>query len=101
MLAEIFPSRLRGMGMGIAVFFQWMTNFTISLTFPVLLSAIGLSSTFLIFVVLGIAAILFIQKFLPETKDRTLEELEQDFRQMTIRKSVPKLKKKAELGERV
>lgn len=101
MLAEIFPSRLRGMGMGIAVFFQWMTNFTISLTFPVLLSAIGLSSTFLIFVVLGIAAILFIQKFLPETKDRTLEELEQDFRQMTIRKTVPKLKKKTEIGERV
>ncbi|MFP7492180.1 sugar porter family MFS transporter [Terribacillus saccharophilus] len=101
MLAEIFPSRLRGMGMGIAVFFHWMTNFTISLTFPVLLSAIGLSSTFLIFVVLGIGAILFIQKFLPETKDRTLEELEQDFRQMTIRKTVPKLKNKPQVGERV
>ncbi|MFP7492181.1 sugar porter family MFS transporter [Terribacillus saccharophilus] len=101
MLSEIFPSRIRGMGMGIAIFFHWMTNFTVSLTFPVLLSAIGLSSTFLIFVILGISAIIFIQKFLPETKDRTLEELEQDFRNNTTRKTVPKLNKKTELRERV
>jgi MFS transporter, SP family, major inositol transporter len=101
MLSEIFPSRLRGMGMGVAVFFQWMTNFTVSLTFPVLLSAVGLSSTFLIFVVLGIGAILFVRKFLPETKDRSLEELEQDFRNNTIRKTQPKLKKNTEIGEGV
>ncbi|MFP7170513.1 sugar porter family MFS transporter [Terribacillus sp. 7520-G] len=100
MLSEIFPSRIRGMGMGIAVFFHWMTNFTVSLTFPVLLSAIGLSSTFLIFVVLGIAAIIFIHKCLPETKNRSLEDLEQDFRQETIRKTVPNLKEKTEFTGR-
>jgi major inositol transporter-like SP family MFS transporter len=80
MLAEIFPLRLRGFGMGVSVFCLWITNFLIGLSFPVLLDKIGLSTTFFFFSILGILGIGFVKKYLPETKDRTLEELEQDFR---------------------
>lgn len=80
MLSEIFPQRLRGLGMGVTVFCLWITNFLVGLLFPVLMAGIGLSTTFFVFVGLGILAILFVKKYLPETKDRTLEQLEEDFR---------------------
>jgi major inositol transporter-like SP family MFS transporter len=80
MLSEIFPLRLRGLGMGVSVFCLWVTNFLIGLSFPVLLEKVGLSTTFFVFVGLGIIAILFVKIYVPETKDRTLEELEHDFR---------------------
>ena len=80
MLSEIFPLRLRGLGMGVTVFCLWSVNFLIGLVFPVLLEKVGLSTTFFIFVVLGIGAITFVKKFLPETKGLTLEQLEQQFR---------------------
>ncbi|GEK24291.1 putative metabolite transport protein YncC [Bacillus spizizenii] len=79
-IAEIFPQRLRGLGSGISVFFLWILNFMIGFAFPILLSSAGLSFTFFIFVALGILAIGFVYKFMPETKGRTLEELEEHFR---------------------
>jgi major inositol transporter-like SP family MFS transporter len=82
MLSEIFPLRLRGLGMGISVFFLWIANFFISLTFPITLNKIGLSGTFFAFALLGIGAIYFVRKHVPETKGATLEELEQRFRTM-------------------
>ncbi|QNH39321.1 sugar porter family MFS transporter [Bacillus sp. PAMC26543] len=80
MLSEIFPLRLRGLGMGVTVFCLWMVNFAVSLTFPILMAGIGLSTTFFIFVALGICSILFVNKFLPETKGLSLEQLEESFR---------------------
>src|SRR5699024_8231469 len=49
MLSEIFPTKIRGLGMGISVFFLWIVNFFIGLTFPTLLSSLGLSTTFYVF----------------------------------------------------
>ncbi|WP_408009104.1 sugar porter family MFS transporter [Pseudalkalibacillus sp. A8] len=80
MLAEIFPLRLRGLGMGVSVFCLWMVNFGISFVFPILLAGIGLSFTFFIFAALGVLAIAFVIKFLPETKGKTLEEIESNFK---------------------
>jgi major inositol transporter-like SP family MFS transporter len=80
MLSEIFPLKLRGIGMGVTVFCLWITNFLVGFSFPILLSGVGLSTTFFIFAVLGIAAITFVNKFLPETKGKSLEQLEQYFR---------------------
>ncbi|MDA1478388.1 sugar porter family MFS transporter [Bacillus changyiensis] len=80
MLSEIFPLRLRGLGMGVTVFCLWIANFFVGLTFPILLEKIGLSSTFYIFVGLGLASITFVKIFLPETKGLTLEQLEHNFR---------------------
>lgn len=79
-LAEIFPQRVRGLGMGLSVFFLWIANFMIGLTFPVLLDKVGLAATFFVFVALGLGAILFVHKYMPETKGRTLEQLEHAFR---------------------
>ena len=66
--------------MGICVLFHWITNFVVGLTFPVLLSYLGLQMTFLIFVVIGFVSITFVKLFVPETKGKTLEEIEQGFR---------------------
>jgi major inositol transporter-like SP family MFS transporter len=83
MLSEIFPMRLRGLGMGAAVFVLWMVNFAVSLSFPILMDAIGISTTFFVFVVLGVAAILFARRYIPETRGRSLEELEHEFKSAT------------------
>jgi MFS transporter, SP family, major inositol transporter len=80
MISEIFPQRLRGLGMGITVFCLWMTNFVIGFFFPILMSAIGLSTTFFLFAAVGIGSVTFAVKFLPETKGKSLEELESYFR---------------------
>ncbi|WP_410492967.1 sugar porter family MFS transporter [Domibacillus sp. DTU_2020_1001157_1_SI_ALB_TIR_016] len=80
MLAEIFPLKVRGIGLGVSVFCLWVANFLVGFLFPILLSAVGLSITFFIFAVLGIGAITFVHKFLPETKGKSLEQLEALFR---------------------
>lgn len=78
-MPEIIPLKLRGLGMGICVLFVWMTNFVIGLVFPVLLSAIGLDYTFLIFMVIGIFSITFTKFFVPETQGKSLEQIEKEF----------------------
>jgi major inositol transporter-like SP family MFS transporter len=80
MLSEIFPLKLRGLGMGASAFVLWIVNFLIGFGFPQLLAAIGISNTFFVFVVLGVAAILFAVKYVPETKDKSLEDLEHYFK---------------------
>ncbi|MEV7391000.1 sugar porter family MFS transporter [Streptomyces sp. NPDC091215] len=80
MLSEIFPMRMRGFGMGIAAVVLWLTNFVIGLVFPSLVSAIGISNTFFLFVVAGIFSLAFVKLYVPETKGRTLETLEAELR---------------------
>jgi major inositol transporter-like SP family MFS transporter len=80
LLAEIFPLRLRGLGMGIAVFFLWIADFFVGLLFPPMLSHLGLTYTYLVFVAVNLLAVAFTKFCVPETKGFTLEELEQRFR---------------------
>lgn len=80
MLSEIFPMKMRGFGFGLAALVLWLTNFAVTLLFPVLVSAISISGTFFIFVVLGVCAIAFVAKFVPETRGRSLEQLEGELR---------------------
>ncbi len=82
MLSEIFPQKVRGMGMGATTFCLWIANFTTGLVFPTLLRGIGLSMTFFLFFALGLVAIVFVKKYLPETKGKSLEEVEQYFRSL-------------------
>ncbi len=91
MLSEIFPLRLRGLGMGISVFFLWIVNFFISFFFPIFLNKVGLSGTFFAFAILGIGAIHFVRKHVPETKGATLEELEHRFRTLGSEKETRKV----------
>lgn len=79
MLSEIFPLKLRGVGMGLTVLILWLTNFAVSLLFPILVAGIGISTTFFIFAVLNAGSFLFAVKKVPETNGRSLEQLEEDF----------------------
>jgi major inositol transporter-like SP family MFS transporter len=81
LLSEIFPMTIRGFAMGIAVFVLWTVNAIISFLFPIVVSAFGPTLTFLLFVVINSVSIWFVTKFAPETRGRTLEELEDDFRE--------------------
>ncbi len=80
LLSELFPAKIRGMGMGCAVLCLWVTNFCIGLSFPVLLFNFGLSATFFMFAGIGLLGLLFVLKFVPETRGRSLEQIEYDFR---------------------
>ncbi|MFC9914542.1 sugar porter family MFS transporter [Streptomyces sp. NPDC127197] len=80
MLSEIFPMRMRGFGMGVAAVVLWLTNFVIGLVFPSLVSGIGISNTFFLFVVAGLFSLTFVKLYVPETKGRSLENLEAELR---------------------
>jgi SP family xylose:H+ symportor-like MFS transporter len=81
LLAEIFPNSVRG-AMSIAVAAQWIANWVVSYTFPILNDNQWLTQQFnhgfsyWIYGVMGILAALFMWKFVPETKGKTLEEME-------------------------
>jgi major inositol transporter-like SP family MFS transporter len=81
LLSEIFPMTIRGFAMGIAVFVLWTVNAIISFAFPPLVAALGASLTFGLFAIINVGSILFVKKYAPETRGRTLEELEDDFRE--------------------
>ena len=82
LLAEIFPNSIRG-ALSIAVAAQWIANWIVSLTFPMMNDNDWLTSQFnhgfsyWIYGVMGILSALFMWKFVPETKGRTLESIEE------------------------
>lgn len=80
LLSEIFPMTIRGFAMGIAVFVLWTVNAAISFVFPPLVEALGSTPTFALFAAINVGSWFFAKKFAPETRGRTLEELEDDFR---------------------
>lgn len=84
-LAEIFPLKIRGTAIGFASTCLWLANIAVSLSFPVLLESLGSSVLFLFYAVIGIAAFLFVLKFVPETKGKSLEEIEAE---ITAKKSI-------------
>lgn len=79
-MSEIFPLSVRGVGMGACAWLLWMMTFVVGLTFPLLTDALGVGYTVLIFVALQLVALVWVHRVAPETKDRTLEELEEHFR---------------------
>jgi MFS transporter, SP family, major inositol transporter len=78
-ISEIFPLDIRGLGMGVSVLCLWVANAVIAFMFPIVVEAFGIQGAFLVFVVLGLIAIAFLTKMLPETRGRSLEELEEAF----------------------
>lgn len=77
-LAEIFPLHMRGVGIGVAVFCGWFTNAVLALLFPSLVGGIGITGVFFIFFAVGVLALIFVRTQVPETRGRTLEEVEED-----------------------
>jgi MFS transporter, SP family, major inositol transporter len=80
MLAEIFPMTIRGFAMGVSISLLWAANTFISFVFPILAESLGSTVVFLMFAVINFVSLAFVIKFVPETRGRTLEELEDDFR---------------------
>lgn len=79
-MSEIFPMRVRGEAMGLAAGVQWSVNFCVALFFPYLMDAVGFGPTVFIFVGLQLLALVWVYRVVPETKDKTLEAIEQEFR---------------------
>lgn len=78
MLSEVFPMHLRGAGISVAGLFNSAVSFTVVQLFPRGLSDLGPDITFLIFGLFAVGAFLFTLKMVPETKGRSLEELERE-----------------------
>ncbi len=76
-IAEIFPNRIRGTAMSVAVTFLWIGSFILTYTFPFLDRGLGAAKTFWIYAAICAAGFLFVRARLPETKGKTLEEIEQ------------------------
>lgn len=77
-LSEIFPLHMRGFGMGVSVFMLWMANGFLSLYFLSIVDAVGITGTFFMFAAVGALALFFMWRFVPETRGRTLEALEEE-----------------------
>lgn len=75
MMSEIFPLRVRGIGMGVAIMCQWLANALVTQMFPIMISHLG-GVTFFIFAALNIGVLVFQLHFLPETRNKSLEQLE-------------------------
>lgn len=75
MLGEMFPNQLRGSGMAVSGLAQWTSNFGITMTFPLLLTSIGLGGAYGLYTACAVISIFFILKFVHETKGKELEEM--------------------------
>ncbi|WP_328293073.1 sugar porter family MFS transporter [Kineococcus sp. NBC_00420] len=75
-LSEIFPQKMRALGMGTSVFVLWLTNAFLGLYFPTLVASVGITGCFFGFAVINLLALVFVHTQVPETRGRTLEELE-------------------------
>jgi SP family arabinose:H+ symporter-like MFS transporter len=75
-MSEIFPTRIRGTAMSIATVILWISCYAVSQTFPMFVESVGSAFTFWIYMIMAVVTFSFVLKVLPETKGRTLEEIE-------------------------
>lgn len=79
LVSEIFPNKVRGTAMSIAVLAQWFFNFLVVLLFPCMLEEIGGSITFGFLGLMALLQLIFTWYYVPETKGKTLEEIEKNW----------------------
>jgi len=77
-ISEIFPNRIRGAAMSVAVMSLWMACFLLTYTFPLLNKSLGAADTFWLYAAICVAGLVFIFFKLPETKGKSLEQIERD-----------------------
>ena len=77
LVSEIFPNRIRGKALAFASFTQWIFNFLVVLLFPHFLASFGGAKTFLFLALMSLLQWLFTYIYVPETKGKSLEEIEQ------------------------
>ena len=69
---------MRAVAVATATFFLWIGSFTLTLSFPLLNSGLGTSGTFWIYTAICVAAFIYLRRAMPETKGKSLEELEKE-----------------------
>jgi MFS transporter, SP family, galactose:H+ symporter len=80
MISEIYPLKIRGRAMGVAAVANWGSNLLVALTFLSLLRSIGRPWTFWLYALVGLIAWIFVFRMVPETKGKTLEQIEARWR---------------------
>jgi SP family sugar:H+ symporter-like MFS transporter len=75
MLGEMFPNQFRGAALSVSGFVQWISNFAITMTFPILLGSFGLGGAYSLYAVFAAISIWFVVKRVRETKGKTLEDM--------------------------
>jgi sugar porter (SP) family MFS transporter len=78
MIAEIYPLRIRGQAMSVATTANWGANFVVTISFLTLLNAISPKGVFFLFAFLTLVALAYFAKRVPETKGRSLEQIERE-----------------------
>ena len=78
MLGEMFNNRYRGAALGIAAGVQWIANFAVTMTFPIMLGTIGLAGAYGFYAAFALISIFFVRFLIPETKGRSLESIRED-----------------------
>jgi len=76
MLGEMFPNQIRGSALAVAGAAQWTANFAVTVTFPILLAAIGLAATYSLYLASAIISVFFVLRYVHETKGKELEQME-------------------------
>lgn len=79
MISEIFPTRIRGKGIAVATAVNWGAAFAVSASFLSIIDVIGTEGAFLLFAVLSVIALWWVNRYVPETKGKTLEQVEEAF----------------------
>jgi MFS family permease len=78
LISEIFPNRIRGAAVAVSVSALWIACFILTYTFPLLNHALGPAMTFWLYAAICAAGFVFIFMRVPETKGKTLEEIERE-----------------------
>ncbi|MDC8832307.1 sugar porter family MFS transporter [Alteromonas gilva] len=76
MLGEMFPNQIRGSGLAVSGLVQWSSNFLITISFPILLAGIGLGGAYGIYAIFACLSVIFVIKFINETKGKELEQMQ-------------------------
>lgn len=78
LISEIFPNRIRGLAVSVSVSALWIASFLLTFTFPILNRGLGAAGTFWIYAAICFAGFFFVLARVPETKGKTLEEIESE-----------------------
>jgi len=76
MLGEMFPNQIRGSALAVAGAAQWSSNFAITMTFPILLTSIGLAGAYGLYTIAAIVSVFFVLRYVHETKGKELEQMQ-------------------------
>lgn len=75
LLGEMFPNQIRGSGLAVSGFFQWIANFGITMTFPILLATTGLASAYGLYAAAAFLSLWFVKASVKETRGKALENM--------------------------